>query len=165
MVRRGTHHPSSFFALLDHVLLRFVMFFAVSATIFPFIRDTQNRFRGLHFSSKRGFLLLDCKYNRIVPVNMIAFQTKIYFRMLLWGMTLREAQCLAMPWFIVKDLKTGYERRCAADANFPLKSLTEVVLAAGTQLAAEYERRGSDRIVTEVDFVVGTFYFICSFTM
>ena len=55
----------------------------------------------------------------------------------------------------MNDVVTGYERRCAADPNFPLKSLTEVVLAAGTQLAAEYERRGSHRIISEVDFVIG----------
>jgi hypothetical protein len=54
----------------------------------------------------------------------------------------------------MQDLSTGYERRCQADARFPLKSLTEVILAAGTQLAAEYDRRGATRIVPEIDFVV-----------
>ena len=54
----------------------------------------------------------------------------------------------------MKDLLTGYERRCAADPSFPIKSITKVVLAAGTQLTAEFERRGVDRISAEVDFVV-----------
>ena len=75
----------------------------------------------------------------------------LYF-LLLWT----PVQTLTLParhW--MNDVVTGYERRCAADPNFPLKSLTEVVLAAGTQLAAEYERRGPTRIVSEVDFVIG----------
>ena len=73
---------------------------------------------------------------------------------------LQVAECLSLPglrggggdWR--KDLITGYKQRCAADPNFPLKSLTEVVLAAGTQLAAEYESRGADAMVAQVDFVV-----------
>lgn len=54
-----------------------------------------------------------------------------------------------------KDLVTGFRQRCAADPNFPLKSLTEVFLAATTQLAAEYQRRGgTNDLVRQADFVV-----------
>ena len=73
---------------------------------------------------------------------------------LLWSL-LSASESLTLPvrqW--TDDLVTGYERRCAADPSFPLKSLTEVMLAAGTQLAAEYKRRGADQISAQVDFVV-----------
>ena len=65
------------------------------------------------------------------------------------------SECLTLPIrHCTQEIRTGYQRRCAADPAFPIKSLTEVILAAGTQLAAEYKRRGSDHIITEVDFVV-----------
>lgn len=48
----------------------------------------------------------------------------------------------------------GYRARVAADPNFLLKSVLEVALAAGTQFAAELNRRGSSGIITEIDFVV-----------
>jgi len=53
-----------------------------------------------------------------------------------------------------KQLDEGYQRRVAADPSFPQKSLTEVLLAAGTQLAAEWTRRGAHRLLPEADFVV-----------
>ena len=52
-----------------------------------------------------------------------------------------------------KQLSTGYKLRVAADPSFPAKSVTEVLLAAGTQLAAEWNRRGADRLLPEIDFV------------
>jgi hypothetical protein len=51
------------------------------------------------------------------------------------------------------QLKIGYKRRVAANPSFPAKSLTEVFLAAGTQLAAECNRRGTSRLLPEIDFV------------
>lgn len=39
-----------------------------------------------------------------------------------------------------------------ADPSFAVKSITEVLLAAGTQFTAEYERRGSN-LLAEMDFV------------
>ena len=53
-----------------------------------------------------------------------------------------------------QQLGEGYQCRVAADASFPQKSLTEVLLAAGTQMAAEWSRRGADRLISEADFVV-----------
>ena len=53
-----------------------------------------------------------------------------------------------------EQLQTGYQRRVAADPLFPQKSLTEVFLAAGTQLAAEWSRRGGHRLIPEADFVL-----------
>lgn len=41
----------------------------------------------------------------------------------------------------------------AADPSFPAKSVTEVLLAAGTQLSAEWNRRGAHRLLPEIDFV------------
>jgi hypothetical protein len=52
------------------------------------------------------------------------------------------------------QLETGYKRRVAANPSFPAKSITEVLLAAGTQLAAECNRRGTSRLLPEIDFVV-----------
>lgn len=53
-----------------------------------------------------------------------------------------------------KQLEQGYQSRVAADPSFPQKSLTEVLLAAGTQLAAECTRRGVHRLIPEADFVL-----------
>jgi hypothetical protein len=53
-----------------------------------------------------------------------------------------------------QQLTTGYRRRVAADPSFPQKSVTEVLLAAGTQYTAEWNRRGADRLIPEIDFVV-----------
>lgn len=52
------------------------------------------------------------------------------------------------------QLQKGYQQRVAADPTFPQKSITEVILAAGTQLAAEWNRRGADRLLPEIDFVM-----------
>jgi hypothetical protein len=51
------------------------------------------------------------------------------------------------------QIRTGYERRVAADPSFAAKSITEVLLAAGTQLTAELNRRGTARLLPEIDFV------------
>jgi len=56
-----------------------------------------------------------------------------------------------------QQLATGYERRVAADPSFAVKSVTEVVLAASTQLVAEYKNRGgagASMLVHQADFVV-----------
>ena len=53
-----------------------------------------------------------------------------------------------------QQLQTGYQRRVAADPAFASKSITEVLVAAGTQLTAEWNRRGADRLLPELDFVV-----------
>jgi hypothetical protein len=53
-----------------------------------------------------------------------------------------------------QELGEGYRCRIAADPSFPQKSLTEVLMAAGSQFAAEWNRRGSDRLIPEADFVV-----------
>ena len=52
------------------------------------------------------------------------------------------------------DLQKGYRRRITADPAFKVKSITEVLLAAGTQLTAEWNRRGRARLLPEIDFVV-----------
>lgn len=53
-----------------------------------------------------------------------------------------------------KSLAHQYRLRLVADPNFWHKSITEVILAAGTQFAAEIGRRGRDRMVPESDFVL-----------
>jgi Protein RETICULATA-related len=59
------------------------------------------------------------------------------------------------PWQRwTQQLHTGYQRRVAADPTFPSKSVTEILVAAGTQLTAEWNRRGVDRLLPELDFVV-----------
>jgi hypothetical protein len=57
------------------------------------------------------------------------------------------------PTVWIQQLKVGYERRVAADPRFGSKSITEVILAATTQLMAEWNRRGADRLLPEFDFV------------
>jgi Protein RETICULATA-related len=59
---------------------------------------------------------------------------------------------LASHW--TREIATGYERRVQADPSFPIKSITEVLLAASTQLTAEIQNRGASSIVPQIDFVV-----------
>lgn len=56
-------------------------------------------------------------------------------------------------WF--QSISKSYARRVAADPSFTQKSITELLLAAGTQLTAEWNRRGAHRLIPELDFVVG----------
>jgi len=51
-------------------------------------------------------------------------------------------------------LKNEYDRRVNADPSFFSKSITEIIVAAGTQLMAELNRRGVSRIIPELDFVL-----------
>jgi hypothetical protein len=53
-----------------------------------------------------------------------------------------------------QQLQKGYKRRVRADPSFSSKSITEVIVAAGTQFAAEWNRRGADRILPEIDFII-----------
>jgi hypothetical protein len=55
---------------------------------------------------------------------------------------------------VARSVSRGYRARVAADPNFLAKSLLEVILAAGSQMAAEVSRRGARGCATEVDFVV-----------
>jgi hypothetical protein len=55
---------------------------------------------------------------------------------------------------LVANIQNGYRQRVAADPAFPQKSVTELFLAATTQLTAEIERRGSDQILVQFDFVL-----------
>jgi len=48
----------------------------------------------------------------------------------------------------------GYSMRMRADPAFFQKSIVEVLVAAGTQLMAEWNRRGAHRMVPELDFIV-----------
>jgi hypothetical protein len=52
-----------------------------------------------------------------------------------------------------RDIAIGYRRRVAADPSFPLKSLTEILVAASTQFTAEWGRRGRDQLLPQFDFV------------
>jgi Protein RETICULATA-related len=54
-----------------------------------------------------------------------------------------------------RDARLGWEARTNADPNFAFKSTAEVALAALTQLSAEWKSRGLNRMLPEVDFVVG----------
>ena len=56
------------------------------------------------------------------------------------------------PWKL--QLKNAYDRRVNADPSFFSKSITEIIVAAGTQLMAELNRRGVSRIIPELDFVL-----------
>ncbi len=56
-------------------------------------------------------------------------------------------------WF--HSISDSYARRVAADPSFPQKSVAELLLAAGTQLTAEWNRRGALRLLPELDFVMG----------
>ncbi|GAX16205.1 hypothetical protein FisN_3Hh314 [Fistulifera solaris] len=55
---------------------------------------------------------------------------------------------------LVASIQNGYQQRVAADPAFPQKSVAELFLAATTQLTAEIERRGSDQILVQFDFVL-----------
>jgi Protein RETICULATA-related len=53
------------------------------------------------------------------------------------------------------DIAIGYRRRVAADPSFPLKSMTEIFVAASTHLAAQWRRCGGrDQLLPQFDFVL-----------
>ena len=54
----------------------------------------------------------------------------------------------------MRDLREGFDLRKAADPSFLTKSIAEVILSASTQLTAELKRRGADRMLPEIDFVI-----------
>jgi hypothetical protein len=68
-----------------------------------------------------------------------------------------HTSCLALQGNPIRsfanDVKIGYRQRVAADPSFGAKSVTEILLAAGTQFTAEWERRGS-QLLPEFDFVL-----------
>eukprot|EP00536_Pseudo-nitzschia_multiseries_P010748 jgi/Psemu1/204028/e_gw1.338.25.1 len=53
-----------------------------------------------------------------------------------------------------EQVQKGYARRINADPSFLGKSIAEVLVAAGTQLMAEWNRRGASGMIHELDFVV-----------
>jgi len=53
-----------------------------------------------------------------------------------------------------RKISNGFQQRVAADPSFPMKSISELLLAAGTQLTAEWNRRGAQDFMPELDFVV-----------
>jgi len=55
---------------------------------------------------------------------------------------------------LTQSIEEQYRLRVDADPNFISKSITEVFLAAATQLTAEIGRRGANRVIIEIDFVV-----------
>ena len=55
---------------------------------------------------------------------------------------------------MAQSISAGYQQRVAADPSFPQKSVTEILLAAGTQMTAEWNRRGSAGLKNEIDFVI-----------
>lgn len=63
-------------------------------------------------------------------------------------------QSLSFGQILLNNIQTQYAQRIAADPNFLQKSVTEVILAAGTQFMAEIGKRGIHQIVTEIDFVI-----------
>lgn len=54
---------------------------------------------------------------------------------------------------LTSSISTGFQNRVEADPFFAMKSTTELLLAAGTQLSAEWNRRGSS-LLPELDFVI-----------
>ncbi|CAJ1934851.1 unnamed protein product [Cylindrotheca closterium] len=87
-------------------------------------------------------------------MNRIRRSRKYLFG-LIFSILLCSSSALQSPVArITNQVKTGYSRRVAADPSFPAKSVTEVILAAGTQLAAEWNRRGASRLLPEIDFVL-----------
>ncbi|OEU09260.1 hypothetical protein FRACYDRAFT_248596 [Fragilariopsis cylindrus CCMP1102] len=63
-----------------------------------------------------------------------------------------QKESSSSPWKL--QLKNAYDQRVNADPSFFSKSITEIIVAAGTQLMAELNRRGVSRIIPELDFVL-----------
>ena len=78
---------------------------------------------------------------------------KILVCFLLWADITSSYQVVPVKRWS-NELKTGFQRRVAADPSFVSKSITEVLLAAGTQFTAEWNRRGVSRLLPEIDFIV-----------
>lgn len=77
--------------------------------------------------------------------------------LLLLQLVVQNSRCCGLAFSPIKTftqpIANGYARRIKADPSFAWKSITEVFLAAGTQFAAEFNRRGSTRMLPEADFV------------
>jgi hypothetical protein len=82
----------------------------------------------------------------VIPVEAYQYQSTIIST---------KTNGVIYPWQRwSQQIHIGYQRRVAADPTFLSKSVTEVVVAAGTQLTAEWNQRGIDRLLPELDFVV-----------
>jgi Protein RETICULATA-related len=66
----------------------------------------------------------------------------------------KKVPSIKKPTQWTSDIAIGYRRRVAADPSFPLKSVTEICVAASTQFAAEWSRRGGDQLLPQFDFVL-----------
>ena len=64
----------------------------------------------------------------------------------------RKSSSSSSSWKL--QLKHAYDRRVNADPSFFSKSITEIIVAAGTQLMAELNRRGVSMIIPELYFVL-----------
>lgn len=78
-------------------------------------------------------------------------RNKMYFRL---NSKRGDVQVKNYVSSLTETISKQYKMRLAADKNFVSKSITEILLAAGTQLAAEVNRRGARGLITEIDFVV-----------
>lgn len=58
------------------------------------------------------------------------------------------------PSYVRKNINHQFQLRLAADPDFVQKSIVEVVFAILMQFTAELGRRGVDRILPEIDFVI-----------
>jgi len=78
----------------------------------------------------------------------------IYSQLFFQAISLTNALVLSPRKLVVEPIRKGYAQRIKADDSFALKSITEVLLAAGTQFSAEWSKRGPNRIAPEIDFVI-----------
>jgi Protein RETICULATA-related len=84
---------------------------------------------------------------RYIPVTTIILALVVFLTALSSSHALTNP---ARKW--INTLTIEYERRKLADPAFAAKSVTEIILAASTQLAAEYKQRG-EQLIPEMDFV------------
>jgi Protein RETICULATA-related len=91
---------------------------------------------------------------RLVVVTLISLMTL----MVVQTQAYQQGTATSIAFFPLQrwndQLQKGYQRRVAADPAFASKSVTEVLVAAGTQFTAEWNRRGAHRLLPELDFVV-----------
>ena len=92
--------------------------------------------------------------NKAYGISKFGMTSLWIFGLLLIALPARTTALSSPISKVSRSISNGLQQRLAADPSFAMKSFSELVLAAGSQFAAEWSRRGAANLVPELDFVV-----------
>ncbi len=110
--------------------------------------------KGSHINSSKNHTVLLTSTSQGIPDNEEDTDSTAQAKEQSLGRRVSSSSPLDKARSWNEKVRTAYRRRTNADPSFFAKSITEILVAAGTQLMAEWNRRGASRMVTELDFVV-----------